>query len=124
MPGRRDDSVPESYDSAAKLARNRTALLWLADPVRLSFADTPSLSGATIDGDLERVLACLGGKGVTQVVAVDLTKPDIGLPVVRVVAAGLEGAYQGSGSDYRPGPRARIRGLGAGLSGTGPGAAP
>jgi len=31
-----------------------------------------------------------------------------------VVAAGLEGAYQGAGSDYRPGPRARALGLGEG----------
>lgn len=115
IAGSRDDYVPESYDSAAKLARNRTARLWLSDPPRLGFADTPSISGATIDGDLTRVLACLRDRGINQVVAVDLTKPDIGLPVVRVIAAGLEGAYQGAGSDYRPGPRARACGLGADL---------
>jgi YcaO-like protein with predicted kinase domain len=124
IAGSRDDYVPESYDSAAKLARNRTARLWLADPVRLSFANTPTLSGATIDGDLEQVLIRLRGRGITQVVAIDLTKPAIGLPVVRVVAAGLEGAYQGGGSDYRPGPRARARGLGAGLPGGDQGRAP
>ncbi len=112
IAGSRDDYVPESYDSAAKLARNRTARLWLADPPRRSFTDAPGLSGKTITGDLDRVLARLRDKGVDQVVAVDLTKPDVGLPVVRVVAAGLEGAYQGAGSDYRPGPRARARGLG------------
>jgi YcaO-like protein with predicted kinase domain len=112
IAGSRDDYVPESYDSEAKLARNRTARLWLAEPPRRGFTDAPSLAGATIPGDLERVLARLAAEGIEQVVAVDLTKPDIGLPVVRVVAAGLEGAYQGAGSDYRPGPRARARGLG------------
>jgi ribosomal protein S12 methylthiotransferase accessory factor len=112
IAGSRDDYVPESYDSAAKLARHRTAQLWLADLPRRRFPEAPNLSGATIAGDLERVLACLSAQGVTQVVAIDLTKPDIGLPVVRVVASGLEGAYQGAGSDYRPGPRARARGLG------------
>ena len=114
IAGSRDDYVPESYDSAAKLARNRTAQLWLADPPRRRFADAPDLSGDTIDGDLERVLARLAAQGIHEVVAVDLTKPDIGLPVARVVAAGLEGAYQGAGSDYRPGPRARALGLGEG----------
>lgn len=112
IAGSRDDYVPESYDSAAKLARNRTARLWLSDPPRLRFGEAPNLSGETVTGDLQRVVERLAGAGIDQVVAVDLTKPDIGLPVVRVVAAGLEGAYQGEGSDYRPGPRARARGLG------------
>jgi len=111
IAGSRDDYVPESYDSAAKLARNRTAQLWLSEPPRRRFADAPTLAGSTIPGDLERVLARLAAKGIDQVVAVDLTKPDVGLPVVRVVASGLEGAYQGEGSDYRPGPRAHARGL-------------
>lgn len=114
IAGSRDDYVPESYDSAAKLARNRTAQLWLAEPPRRSFAAVPSLGGATIPGDLQRVLARLAAEGIGQVVAVDLSKSDVGLPVVRVVAAGLEGAYQGAGSDYRPGPRACARGLGEG----------
>lgn len=113
IAGSRDDYVPESYDSAAKLARNRTAQLWLSDPPRRRFAAAPSLGGDTIAGDLRRVVACLAAAGVGQVVAVDLTKPDVGLPVVRVVASGLEGAYQGAGSDYLPGPRARARGLAA-----------
>ena len=112
IAGSRDDFVPESYDSAAKLARHRTARLWLADPPRLSFADVPNLSGTTIGGDLQRALERLRDRGIEQVVAVDLTKPDIGLPVARVVAAGLEGAYQGASSDYRPGQRAHERGLG------------
>jgi ribosomal protein S12 methylthiotransferase accessory factor len=124
IAGSRDDFVPESYDSAAKLARNRTARLWLADPPRLSFTAVPNLSGNSIGGDLARVLKNLEAKGITEVVAVDLTKPAIGLSVVRVVAAGLEGAYQGSGSDYRPGPRAKARGLGADLPGVNPEAAP
>ncbi|MGF1628614.1 MAG: YcaO-like family protein [Kiloniellaceae bacterium] len=114
IAGSRDDYVPESYDSTAKLARNRTAQLWLAEPPRRSFAAVPNLAGATIPGDLERVLARLAAGGIDQVVAVDLSKPDICLPVVRVVASGLEGAYQGAGSDYRPGRRARDRGLGEG----------
>lgn len=112
IAGSRDDYVPDSYDSAAKLARNRTARLWLADPPRRRYDEVPNLGSETIDDDMERVVACLAAKGIEQIVVVDLTKPDIGLPVVRVVASGLEGAYQGDGSDYRPGPRARALGFG------------
>ncbi len=111
IAGSRDDYVPESYDSAAKLARNRTARLWLSDPPRRRFGDAPNLSGDSLAGDLEAVLAVLRSKGIDQIVAVDLTKSELGLPVVRLVAAGLEGAYQGAGSDYLPGRRARARGL-------------
>lgn len=118
IAGSRDDYVPESYDSTAKLARNRTARLWLSDPPRRRFGDAPNLSGESLTGDLEAVLAALRSKSIDQIVAVDLTKAELGLPVVRLVAAGLEGAYQGAGSDYRPGPRARARGLAAPESST------
>lgn len=111
IAGSRDDYVPESYDEAAKLARNRTAQLWVAEPPRRSYADVPHIAGNTITGDLAGVVSRLTDKGIGDLVTVDLSKPEIGIPVARVVAAGLEGAYQGRGSDYRPGPRARARGL-------------
>ncbi len=111
IAGSRDDYVPESYDSAAKLARNRTAQLWLADPPRRSFAAVPSLAGDSIAGDLAAVVTRLAKVGVDDLVAVDLSRPEIGIPVARVVASGLEGAYQGAGSDYKPGRRARAHGL-------------
>lgn len=111
IAGSRDDYVPESYDSAAKLARNRTAQLWLADPPRRSFEAVPSLAGDSIAGDLAAVVARLAEVGVDDLAAVDLSRPEIGIPVARVVASGLEGAFQGAGSDYRPGRRARACGL-------------
>ena len=51
---------------------------------------------------LERLRAV----GIEQVVAVDLTRPELAIPVVRVVVPGLEGAFEEDKGDYLPGPRA------------------
>jgi ribosomal protein S12 methylthiotransferase accessory factor YcaO len=48
----------------------------------------------------------LRNSGVHRVVAVDLTRPELGVPVVRVVIPGLEGLY--TNPRYTPGPRARL----------------
>ena len=49
----------------------------------------------------------LGRAGMEQVLVVDLTRPEFGIPVVRVVVPGLEGPDKGAKSDYVPGTRAR-----------------
>ncbi len=62
-------------------------------------------SGSTdsFHGDIGVVLDRLRAAGLESVVVVDLTHPDLGIPVVRVVVPGLEGyAFD----FYRPGPRA------------------
>jgi ribosomal protein S12 methylthiotransferase accessory factor len=51
-------------------------------------AGLPDRSTATVDGDLALLLALFAGLGV-EPFAVDLTRPELGLPVVRVVAPGL-----------------------------------
>jgi ribosomal protein S12 methylthiotransferase accessory factor len=56
-------------------------------------------------GELARVLAALAARGVRRVSAVDLTRAEIGIPVVRVLVAGLEGSSDAP--DYVPGHRAR-----------------
>ncbi len=48
----------------------------------------------------------LAGIGVGQVIAVDLTRPEFNVPVVRVIAPGLEGPPSYS---YKAGERARRR---------------
>jgi len=44
--------------------------------------------------------------GIEQVLCVDLSKPEIGIAVVKVVIPGLEGAYGHWHGDYVPGRRA------------------
>ena len=53
-----------------------------------AFADLPDRATPTIDGDLAWLVALLTRMGI-EPFAVDLTRPDVGLPVVRVVAPGL-----------------------------------
>jgi ribosomal protein S12 methylthiotransferase accessory factor len=51
----------------------------------------------------------LAARGLHEIVAVDLTKPALGIPVMRVVVPGLEGPAHAAGLGYVPGARARAR---------------
>ncbi len=59
----------------------------------------------SLDGDLKSVLTCLSNAGLKQVVAVDLTRNDLNIPVVRIVIPGLEGPDEHR--FYTPGKRAK-----------------
>ncbi|HYH38908.1 MAG TPA: YcaO-like family protein [Azospirillum sp.] len=69
------------------------------------FATCPTSSGRTVEDDLNHQLARLRAVGVEEAVAVDLTKPEFGIPVVRVVIPGLEGIDESP--DYLLGQRAQ-----------------
>jgi ribosomal protein S12 methylthiotransferase accessory factor len=57
--------------------------------------------------DLEAIIARLAAAGVNEAVWVDLTDPEIGVPVVRVVVPGFEGPATKAGGGYVPGERAQ-----------------
>ena len=76
-----------------------------------SFRDAPHHDGATIAADLAWALERLADAGIAQAVAVDLTRSDLEIPVVRVVVPGLEGVHTLPG--YVPGARARRRTAGS-----------
>lgn len=105
IAGSRDDMGGELYGSGARTRRYREAERWLQDA-----AAGRGLAGGNDDlalnaaGELELALAALDAAGVRSVAAVDLTRPEIGIPVFRVIAAGLEGPSDAP--DYVPGPRA------------------
>jgi ribosomal protein S12 methylthiotransferase accessory factor len=50
-----------------------------------------SLAGDTLEDDVNRLLEAVRVVGIKQVVVVDLTRLEIGLPVVKVLVPGLEG---------------------------------
>ena len=106
IAGSRDDVRPEAYEPATIREAVRLTRLQLRHegPLR-RFGEVPSHEAATFDEDvtwtLERLRAC----GLRQVALVDLTRPELGIPVVRAVIPGLESLHDAPG--YSPGPRAR-----------------
>ena len=69
------------------------------------FREVPSFNSDDLGRDLRWELEQLRAAGISRVIAVDLTRPEFVIPVVRVVIPGLEGDIRHP--HYIPGPRAR-----------------
>jgi YcaO-like protein with predicted kinase domain len=103
ISGLRDDFWHDAYDQLldpdlVKAMRHR---LLASAPAR-RFRDIPNRDGETLEDDVEWELKCVRKAGTRRVVVVDLTKPEFGLPVVRVIVPGLEPIL---GPGYVPGRR-------------------
>lgn len=106
VSGSRDDLDPDEFTPAGRLRKRRFAekLLRGSTPVR-AFGATVSYAADTLAGQLDVLLQRLGACGIGEVAAVDLTRAEFGIPVVRVVIPGMEGPHDDPG--YLPGPRAQ-----------------
>jgi ribosomal protein S12 methylthiotransferase accessory factor len=107
ISGARDDIDRASYErfrAPQQIAAVRAELEQREGPAR-SFADAADGFSERFDEDLGAVLAALRAAGLGQIMVVDLTRPELGLPVVRVVVPGLESMWEAPG--YAPGPRAQ-----------------
>lgn len=106
ISGARDDLWRAEYD---EFLNPKTHASWLArmqtSGAGCDVREIDSHHGETLDDDVAWELDRLGAVGIEEVVAVDLTKRDFGIPVVRVIIPGLEG-IDGS-PKYVPGARAR-----------------
>lgn len=69
------------------------------------FQEVPTFESESFEEDVAWELERLAAVGLEQVVTVDLTRPEFGIPVVRVVIPGLEAIHDAPG--YVPGARAR-----------------
>jgi ribosomal protein S12 methylthiotransferase accessory factor len=108
IAGSRDDFARDDYSVTGRSHRRRQCrMLMDAGGEERDFHDVPSGESDTLRDDVEWVLRRLRSAGIQQVLVVDLTKPEFGLPVVRVVIPGLEGPDKGGRGDYVPGPRAQ-----------------
>jgi ribosomal protein S12 methylthiotransferase accessory factor len=105
IAGARDDLDPEDY-AEVEAQDVWDALLDLKPAKRATrqFGTVPSFESDDLRLDLAWLRERLAAAGYHEVIAVDLTRPDLGMPVVRVIVPGLEGpSYH---PDYVPGSRA------------------
>ena len=108
IAGARDDLAGTLYSAAARRQRRCYCRQLIAGPAgERDFAQTPTLETNNIADDLAWMLSRLRAIQITQVIVVDLSRAEIGIPVVRVAIPGLEGPYGHERADYVPGPRAR-----------------
>jgi YcaO-like protein with predicted kinase domain len=101
----RDDLPRKAYDAPGIVRLTERFLDAARAPRPRAFLDTPDHSGDTLEGDLEWLVARVIGIGCDEPVVVDLSKPELGIPVARVVVPGLEAIAEAPG--YVPGERAR-----------------
>jgi YcaO-like protein with predicted kinase domain len=105
ISGSRDDIFYRSYEASGDRDNLERAWRMLSRTEGLvSFAARASLDTPTLDGDLRALLECVKAVGITSVVVVNLSRPEIGVPVVKVIVPGLEG--HSAAHTYRPGARA------------------
>jgi ribosomal protein S12 methylthiotransferase accessory factor len=102
ISGARDDYAPESFDIAARVARDHAAqrLLQTAPAGRFRH----QMQADTSEADLDAALNALSRCGMPQVACIDLSRAEIGIPVVRIIVPGLEGPWVNDGTP--PGVRA------------------
>jgi ribosomal protein S12 methylthiotransferase accessory factor len=106
IAGVRDDIRRADYvQSDAERVGAALLDVTLQDVPLCPFFAGPDFAGDDLAADLRALLARLRAAGIGQVVAVDLTRSDLGIPMVRVVIPGLE--WDGNHPGYRPGLRAR-----------------
>jgi YcaO-like protein with predicted kinase domain len=104
ITGSRDDLRPHEFTPAAieqKLRRAQALMSHRGSP--RNCRDVPAYEAQTCADDLAWMLDRLRAVGIEEVVAVDLTRPELGMPVARVVIPGLEGPDDHE--RYVPGPR-------------------
>jgi ribosomal protein S12 methylthiotransferase accessory factor len=108
ISGARDDYPAGAYSTEYRRRRRLYCQRLAAGAApRRSFGEVPSFQAATLQQDLDWMLARLPGAGIEQAIVVDLSREAVGVPVVRVVVPGLEGPIDDEDGDYSPGARAR-----------------
>ncbi len=89
IAGARDDMTEAQYSRGATLAFTRHVLDFIGSAGGKVFDSVPSVETDQIGADLQWELDQLREASIEEVVAVDLSTPTLGIPVVRVVIPGL-----------------------------------
>jgi ribosomal protein S12 methylthiotransferase accessory factor len=100
--GSREDIEPGDYAHATLRRRNAEARALMGNSVgRRDFRSVVGARFETAEAEVEQLLDQLRSVGLRQAIAVDLTRPEIGISVVRMIVPGLEGF-----GHHAPGARA------------------
>jgi ribosomal protein S12 methylthiotransferase accessory factor len=106
IAGIRDDLAPAEYQEAPGAEIGDALLDALArETAPVPFAAVLSFAADDLSEDLRWALGRLAAVGLGRAVAVDLTRREFAIPVVRLVIPGLE--WDPHHPNYRPGRRAR-----------------
>lgn len=105
IAGSRDDLPRERYvaNDEQQVRARREAIF--RGPARRSFLKVPHFHADDVGDDIAFMKEKLMAVGIDHIVVVDLTKPELGIPVARVIVPGLEPSRDLPG--WTPGPRAR-----------------
>ena len=106
IAGSRDDCPPALYRRVKDAGAIGSHTKALDAEAPRAFDDVADVPGASIDDDVTHALDRLRAAGIEQAILVDLTRPDVGVPVVRMVVPGLEG-WTDKVAPAVPGPRRR-----------------
>lgn len=108
IAGSRDDigAAPYAPENRRRRRAYCVALAARHRPAK-NFRDAPAFDRDDIGQDLAETLSRLRSIGIPQVLVVDLGRPDIGVPVVKVIVPTLEAAHAHHGPAYPAGRRAR-----------------
>ncbi len=105
VSGARDDLSHAEFSAAILTERQAGARRMVGDGAGpRDYRQVPSFAGDTLAEDLEWLLTRLEAIGIAEVLAVDLTRSGLDIPVARIVIPGLEGPDDDD--DFVPGPRA------------------
>ncbi len=105
ISGSRDDLMAGEYTSQGIAMKNEAFGEMIGGPsTPRRFGDVPTATNETLLADLDLILGALSAVGLGEVAVVDLTREDVGIPVFRVIAPGLEAPHDDDA--YVPGPRA------------------
>ncbi|MDQ0950880.1 YcaO-like protein with predicted kinase domain [Streptomyces phaeochromogenes] len=94
IAGSRDDLSREEVERVR--APELIDAVWdelAAEPADMDLQDRPTLATGTLAGDLRAVLRAVTSGSRHTVTAVDLTRPDAGVPVAKVIVTRMEGPF-------------------------------
>jgi YcaO-like protein with predicted kinase domain len=104
IAGSRDDMFRRDYTSLQLDEGQRMRWDELTRPTKpYPFSMRASLASDTFEDEVSTILSRLTSVGVDSAIVVDLSKPEIGIPVVKAIVPGLDE----TGEDNRLGPRAQ-----------------